>query len=439
MPYLQLNDKQYALRVGETRIGGAEADVIAPGAGGPSTQAVVDLSRDSLVSIRRASPGAVVKVNGVQLGAEPTPLIHGDKIEIGDAELFYGDDRKGGSTQFIASVNLPDFQKLRAPPPGKATLATGGRVISLVDGREYAVTPAGISFGRDAGCDVVIASSEVSRRHAEIAPGDVGYVLSDTSTNGIYVNGQRVDAMQVLGRGDVLKIGSEEFRFYADIAEPVAPAPVAAVAAVAAAPAAVPAPAATPAPAPIVPTTAMPVGGRPPLATMEVVGSSPLRGQVYAVSSVLAHVGRGPHNDVIIAEESVSDSHAKLQRREGVWYVTDLGSTNGTHLGGRRITTEERLPADADLRFGGVPLLFRANAVEQPTDPRGGTRQINADVIKRAAAQGAAPAAATAAAPRPRPASAPVPIPAKGGVPWWAWLVALALVAAAAVFVLRMR
>ena len=123
MPYLQLNERQFALRVGETRVGGGtEADVLVPG-GDASVQAVVDLSRESAVSIRRAGPSAAVRVNGVQLGAEPTPLIHGDKIEIGGAELFYGDDRKGGSTQFISSVNLPDFQKLKPPAPGKATFA----------------------------------------------------------------------------------------------------------------------------------------------------------------------------------------------------------------------------------------------------------------------------------------------------------------------------
>jgi pSer/pThr/pTyr-binding forkhead associated (FHA) protein len=418
MPYLQLNERQFALRVGETRVGGGvDADVLVPGSDA-AVQAVVDLSRESAVSIRRAVPSAAVRVNGVQLGAEPTPLIHGDKIEVAGAELFYGDDRKGGSTQFISSVNLPDFQKLKPPAPGKATLATGGRVISLVDGREYQIPAAGISFGRDAGCDVVIPSSEVSRRHAEIAPGDVGYVLSDTSTNGIFVNGQRVDAMQVLGRGDVVRIGTEEFRFYADQVSPNAAAPSAP-----AAPAAAPAPS-PPAPAPV------PVA-RQALATLEVVGTSPMKGQSFSVISVLANVGRGPHNDIVIVEESVSDSHAKLQRREGAWYVTDLGSTNGTYIGGRRIAAEEKLSTDADIRFGGVALLFRALVVEHVTEPRVGTRQMSIDEVKRAAPP-------PPVAPRPRPAPPP-PAPKRAGVPWWAWVVALVVVGGAAFFALRMH
>ena len=96
MPYIQLHDKQFPLRVGEVRVGsGPDAHVPLPGA--DAVHAIVELTGDSHVAIRRASDTAVVRVNGVQLGAEPTPLIHGDKIELGGHELLYGDDRKGGS------------------------------------------------------------------------------------------------------------------------------------------------------------------------------------------------------------------------------------------------------------------------------------------------------------------------------------------------------
>jgi pSer/pThr/pTyr-binding forkhead associated (FHA) protein len=461
MPYLQLNEKRYPLRVGETRVGsGAGVEVPVQGPAQPPVQAIVDVTRENQVVIRRMGNGAAVRVNGVQLGVEPTPLIHGDKIEIGDSELFYGDDRRGGSTQFISSVSVPDLQKLRAPAPGKATAATGGRIISLVDGREYLVPPAGLTFGRDAGCDVVIPSSEVSRRHAEVVPGDVGYVLSDTSTNGVFVNGTRIEAMQVLGRGDVFRIGGEEFRFYADVlqAAPEAVAPAAPAPAVVSAPpavstpAAVAAPAAIPASARAVPSASAPIPApvsapasapaaastRPPLATLEVVGGSSgvPKGRIFPVTSVLAHVGRGSHNDVVIFEESVSDSHAKLQRREGVWYVSDLGSTNGTYVNGRRITAEERLAPDTDLRFGGVKLVFHVSATEPTTEPKALTRQFGVPDTRRPVG---APAAGTApAAPRPRPReqyTAPAPVETeRGGVPWWAWLIALLAIGGAGAY-----
>jgi predicted component of type VI protein secretion system len=495
MPYLQLNDKQVQLRIGETRIGaGPAVDIRLPGvlnAASPSVLAIADLGRDNHVAIRRAAPDALVRVNGVLLGAEPTPLIHGDKIEISGSELYYGDDKRGGSTQFIPSTNVPDFDRLRGPAPARATAATGGRVISLVDGREYMVAYAGLVFGRDAGCDVVVPSSDVSRRHAEIVAGDTGYVVTDTSTNGLFVNGDRIEGMQILGRGDILRIGPEEFRFYADVVAPAvvaaaaasrrgpaaatgapaavgrnAPPPAALAATAAAAPATpsatapaspalaepsapmpavatpfVAAPLAAVVPAPVPAPAAAQIGAvdtppppssspavvsaphpalstprlnlaaasmsRTSIATLEVIGGSLLRGQRYAVTTVLSHLGRGEHNDIVIPEESVSDSHAKLQRRDGVWYVTDLSSTNGTYVGGRRIGAEERLEQTADLRLGGVKFAFTVAASEPLTEPRGATREfagIHAADASRAAAPARASGGIASEAPRPEPA-----------------------------------
>ncbi len=474
MPYLQINDKQVQLRPGETRIGvGSQVEVRLPPtatADASGALAVVDLGRDS-VAIRRAGPDAVVRVNGVQLGAEPTPLLHGDKIEIAGAELYYGDDRRGGSTQFIPMANVADLPRLRSPLPGRATAATGGRIISLVDGREYSVGLAGLVLGRDASCDVVIPSAEVSRRHAEIVAGDSGYVVTDTSTNGLFVNGERIEGAQVLGRGDILRIGTEEFRFYADAAPAAAdvvakagpgaradagaatrPGPSGGVsaappaasgglpAAAPAAPAALPAAAA---PAPDASPAAGPESGRhwsrEAIAMLEMVGSGVLRGRRFPVSAVLAHVGRGEHNDVVIPDESISDSHAKLQRRDGVWYVTDLGSTNGTYVAGRRIASEERLDEPADLRLGGVKLSFTALTPEPMTSPRGATRQFSAGIgpapVRRAAPVGSpgggavpprAPAPSRERLEGERPAST-----TGRGAPWFWWVVGAAAVAGA--------
>lgn len=515
MPYLQLNDKQVQLRAGETRIGaGPEVDFRLPGplqGASPSVLAIAEVGRGTHVAIRRGTPDAVVRVNGVLLGAEPTPLIHGDKIEINGAELYFGDDKRGGSTQFIPSTNLPDFDRLRGPVPARATAATGGRVISLVDGREYMVPLSGLVFGRDAGCDVVIPSSDVSRRHAEIVAGDTGYVVTDTSTNGLFVNGDRIEGMQILGRGDVLRIGPDEFRFYADVAAPAIPAGVAArapssaspqvaspqgaaplgppaglpgaplaglSAAMPSAPAAAPpsAPAASPfapPPPPAVPAVAaggpaevagqvpspglaeraadpapaMPAprlnlaavsASRTPIATLEVIGGGLLRGQRYAVTTVIAHLGRGEHNDIVIAEESVSDSHAKLQRRDGVWYVTDLRSTNGTYVGGRRIDAEERLDHSADLRLGGVKLTFAVTPSEAPTEPRGATREFagfhpadDSRAPVQALSGGEAGAGEGRADQPVRQSRTAAPV-TRGGSRWL-WLVLAIVVAAAAV------
>jgi DNA-binding NtrC family response regulator len=62
-------------------------------------------------------------------------------------------------------------------------------------------------FGRDAGADVCLASSQVSRRHAEVVRSGPLWLLSDLeSKNGIFVNGKRGKSV-ALSPGDVIRIG----------------------------------------------------------------------------------------------------------------------------------------------------------------------------------------------------------------------------------------
>ncbi len=95
---------------------------------------------------------------------------------------------------------------------------TGGRLTALSDGRTYPVPDAGLLIGRAPDCDVVLASIRASRRHARVVPGVLGYSLVDTSTNGVVVNGARVDGTVVLNQGDIIGIGEQAFRFSADAA-----------------------------------------------------------------------------------------------------------------------------------------------------------------------------------------------------------------------------
>lgn len=333
MAYVQVGDRQHPLVPGENGIGsveGVRVPVPAGPDGVPQMAAVIVVEADGGTVIRRVSGD--VSVNGVHLGAEPTPLIHGDKVEIGSTELFFGDDRKGGNTRFVTAVKRPEaastpagVKRSGAGVASAARSATGGRLVSLVDGREYVVPDDGLVLGRDPTCDVVVPTGEVSRKHAVITAGADGYVISDMSANGLSVNGDRVASSSRLVRGDVIRVGAEEFRFHADAA------PV-----------------------------------RPVLATLEVRSTGVLHGQTFEIREPLTHIGRGAHNEVVLADDSVSDSHAKLQRRDDGWYVVDVGSTNGTYVGGRRILGEARLQGAPDLRVGGIKFIFR------PTDADGG-------------------------------------------------------------------
>jgi pSer/pThr/pTyr-binding forkhead associated (FHA) protein len=452
MPYLQLDGQRITLEIGELTIGsGPGAGVKVAGAG--DTAAILRVGPDLQCAVQRAGESAV-RVNGVQLGAEPTPLIHGDKIEVGQTELFFGDDRMAGSTQYISAANLPQ-RSGAAPRATRRTRASGGRMVSLVDGREYAVPAEGLVIGRDASCDVVVPTAEVSRRHAQITPSNEGYVLKDTSTNGVFVNGERVSVTQTLGRGDIVRVGNEDFRFYADLvvdatppdvtptpAEPTAAAEAArAAAAIRSTPAPeqpvappLPAGAGAGSPTPIVPprsVTIPPASARPVLATMEVVSTGVLKGQRFEVRTPLAHVGRGAHNDVVLPDESVSDAHAKLQKREAGWYVVDMGSTNGTYVGGRRVEAEQKLEGAPDLRFGGVKVTFRPGELEVAADDVKGTRAFS---MPRGAAR--VPQPTKPSSPVVAPGAEDPEAPAKGrGFPLWLWLAVVMLLALGAVFI----
>ena len=93
-----------------------------------------------------------------------------------------------------------------------------------------------------------------------------------------------------------------------------------------------------------------------------VVRSGSLKGQRLIVKVPIVNIGRADYNDMQIPDDSVSSQHAKLTRREGVWVLTDLGSTNGTMVDGERIEGDIPLAPGAFVRFGDVQLVF------EPTD-----------------------------------------------------------------------
>lgn len=62
-------------------------------------------------------------------------------------------------------------------------------------------------------------------------------------------------------------------------------------------------------------------------------------------------IGREPNNDVELTDDRVSRHHAVLWAENGVWYVRDLGSANGTFIGASRVAETTALPQACDLRF----------------------------------------------------------------------------------------
>jgi DNA-binding winged helix-turn-helix (wHTH) protein len=70
-------------------------------------------------------------------------------------------------------------------------------------------------------------------------------------------------------------------------------------------------------------------------------------------------IGRGADASVWIDAPGVSRHHARIVLREGDATLEDLGSKNGTYVGGARVTRPHRLSNGDQIRLGSVVVTFR--------------------------------------------------------------------------------
>jgi len=84
-----------------------------------------------------------------------------------------------------------------------------------------------------------------------------------------------------------------------------------------------------------------------------VIQRGPQAGQMFTLRDGVNTVGRDPGNDVLLYEDSVSRSHARVVvQPEGVW-IEDLGSTSGTLVNGQRVTGSTWLRSGDVVQLGG--------------------------------------------------------------------------------------
>lgn len=67
-------------------------------------------------------------------------------------------------------------------------------------------------------------------------------------------------------------------------------------------------------------------------------------------------VGRSSQSDLALLDGEVSRRHARFDSEEGVVYVTDLGSRNGTYLNGERVTESIEVRPGDTLQLGNARL-----------------------------------------------------------------------------------
>ncbi|RKR88063.1 type III secretion system (T3SS) inner membrane Yop/YscD-like protein [Micromonospora pisi] len=82
-------------------------------------------------------------------------------------------------------------------------------------GASFRLRPGTRRIGREEGVDIVIDDRKVSRRHAMLDLAQGRALLVDTgSTNGTWLNDQRISRPMELRDGDRIRVGNVELRFF---------------------------------------------------------------------------------------------------------------------------------------------------------------------------------------------------------------------------------
>ena len=101
-----------------------------------------------------------------------------------------------------ASTKKKRGQRGRSGPPKLVVLEPPSEA-----GREYLVNGE-VTIGRAASCHITLDDTYISQLHARVFNGDQGVVVEDLgSTNGTYLNRQRVTSQVIGSSGDRLQLG----------------------------------------------------------------------------------------------------------------------------------------------------------------------------------------------------------------------------------------
>ncbi len=189
-PEADATRREVTVTVEGTLLPPARAWYQAPGRG--SMVVTVDPSPTGSSNVETGGPGAPSPVPGVAL-------------------LLLGLGCAGLAAAGLAFLGLRCRARLPKPARSGATPATAGP--GGVDFGELWAHAAVMRIGRDPGCELIVQSPRVSRRHARVEQrGDEFYVVDEGSNNGTFVNGARVQESSIRP-GDQVRFGNAVFRF----------------------------------------------------------------------------------------------------------------------------------------------------------------------------------------------------------------------------------
>jgi hypothetical protein len=74
--------------------------------------------------------------------------------------------------------------------------------------------------------------------------------------------------------------------------------------------------------------------------------SGPFAGRIVALPNQMVTIGRAPDNDVVVGDPATSGHHGRIEVRTGSFWISDLGSTNGTLVNGEPVIDKQLSDGD---------------------------------------------------------------------------------------------
>ncbi|NQV26405.1 MAG: FHA domain-containing protein [Rhodopirellula sp.] len=113
----------------------------------------------------------------------------------------------------------------RAPHDSIESVLAEGFIVGETDGSWCNVFPlysaTKLTVGRDGDNDVVIPDARCSREHCMFRKINNNWYVCDLgSSNGTFVNGNRVERLQKLRPGDRIKVASQKLMYAATVVDP---------------------------------------------------------------------------------------------------------------------------------------------------------------------------------------------------------------------------
>ncbi|MBB6521533.1 FHA domain-containing protein [Pseudoteredinibacter isoporae] len=222
-------------------------------------------------------------------------------------------------------------------------------------------------LGRSEDCDIVLKSDIASRRHAsiELKAGDL--ILNDEgSSNGTFLNGEKLSAPTSLFDGDIIVIDTDTF----SVISPNKREAEADIPSVWSEGEGLESASQTQIVFDVERSAAVSdyMAGRieiPPLGEVpRLVGlSDAVRGRIYELqgdqSTNIWHLGRSEEVDIVIDDGSVSGKHAQLVNDGVLWKIVNWMSTNGTFVNDKKGLSTFLKSGDI-IRLGSVEFAFEA-------------------------------------------------------------------------------